>query len=101
MRRSGVDRQHEKLFAGRAGISEEVGFGLDRVRLAANQSHEVAAMPAENRCQTLRFFRCDMFHDRKARPPIAGVNSDSLQPSLAKSPFLAVPTPLAEPNPNE
>ena len=50
-------------------MGEEVGLGLNWMWLTAHQPHQATATPAQNRCQTLRFFGCDMFYGPKLDGP--------------------------------
>jgi len=58
-----LDRQYQEVLASGATVSEEIGLGLDRVRLATDQSHQVAATAAKKRRQAFRLFQIiDVFN---------------------------------------
>jgi hypothetical protein len=64
-----MGRQYEEVLASSATVREEIGLGLGWVRLATDQSHQVAATAAKKRRQALRVFQIiDVFHAFTLRP---------------------------------
>jgi hypothetical protein len=78
-----------ELLAGRAAVSEKIGFGLDWMGLTADQSHQAAATLAKKGRQVFGVLGFDVFHAATTRRRITSVNSVSLQPKFTPISALA------------
>src|SRR5262245_22875308 len=92
--------QHEEFFAGCAAVSEKIGFVLDWMGFAADQSHQAATALAKKGRQVFGVLGFDIFHAATlgpARPAsIRFLLPKSTSTSvLARTGALALPEPFA------